>query len=432
MTRTRVLTVALAACCALLLAGGVAKPPSDTVLYVPEHRDPVISEMRAKGRAAQQARQEETTKIRAAQHEQETHRKDDELVLRFDLSEIERPASPEAFQPAFHFPPLRQYRTGNCWAYSATSFFESEVARLSGRQVKLSEPYVVYFDYVEKARRYVRERGASYFAQGSQGTVVPRLWAQYGAVPAEAYRGTRDAGGRHDDEELADEMKAYLELVRSHELWDEDLVVAALRLILDKHMGPPPKRFTYEGVEMTPAEFLADVLRLKLDDYVNLMSTLAAPPHTCAEYEVPANWWHQEYYNVPLEEFYGVIRYALEHGYTVRLNGDTTEPGYDGCAGIAVVPSFDIPAELINPAARELRIFQRATDDDHDIHAVGRTRVADRDWFLIKDSSNQAQCGTFKGYFFYREDYIKLKMLTYTVHKDAVLAIVKGFEARGR
>ncbi len=40
---------------------------------------------------------------------------------------------------------------------------------------------------------------------------------------------------------------------------------------------------------------------------------------------------------------------------------------------------------------------------------------------------SSAQHGKFKGYYFYREDYIKLKMLTYIVHKDAVRAVVKDF-----
>ena len=55
------------------------------------------------------------------------------------------------------------------------------------------------------------------------------------------------------------------------------------------------------------------------------------------------------------------------------------------------------------------------------------TRVGDYDWFLVKDSYGLAHLGQFKGYFLYREDYIKLKTLTYIVHKDAVEAVIGEF-----
>ena len=32
-----------------------------------------------------------------------------------DLSQIEKPASPEEFQQTFHNPPIRQYMTSTCW-----------------------------------------------------------------------------------------------------------------------------------------------------------------------------------------------------------------------------------------------------------------------------------------------------------------------------
>jgi bleomycin hydrolase len=47
---------------------------------------------------------------------------------------------------------------------------------------------------------------------------------------------------------------------------------------------------------------------------------------------------------------------------------------------------------------------------------------------LIKDSGRSARWGRHEGYYFFRGDYVKLKMLTYTVHKDIsknILAKVK-------
>ena len=431
MKRSHNAWIALSIGALLSLAAGQQQQPGHGLGYVRKYRDPVGGEIEAKNRQAEQARAAQTAEIRKVQAQEADEAKNEESELRFAFADVEKPASPDEFQAAFHFPPLQQFSTGNCWSFSATSFFESEIHRLSGRKLKLSEMFTVYYEYVEKARRFVQQRGASFFDSGSEGNVVMQVWSRYGIVPADAYRGTVDPDGRYLDAPLLVEMKAYLDHVKQHELWDEELVVNSLRLILDKYMGQPPERFTYAGAELTPQQFLTDIVRLRFDEYVCIMSTLAVPFHEYGEYKVPANWWHSaDYYNVPLDEFYGVIQRAAGKGYTVKLNGDVSEPGLSGKDGLAIIPSFDIPREHIDQAARELRIFNKTTDDDHDVHLVGTTRVGDSDWFLIKDSMAAAHWGPFKGYMFYRADYVKLKMLTYIVHGDIVRDVVKGFEPR--
>jgi bleomycin hydrolase len=289
--------------------------------------------------------------------------------------------------------------------------------------------FTVYFEYLEEARRYIQERGDSYFNEGSEGNAVILVWREYGVVPAESYKGELDSEGRYDHSEMVAEMRSYLEYAKEKDYWDEELVLSSLRLIMDKYMGRPPERFAFNSAEMTPQQFLVDVLNLNLDDYVCVMSTLSQPFYAYSEYEVAANWWHSEdYYNVPLEQFYEIIKYAIEHGLSVRLNGDVSEPGYNRLEDAAIIPTFDIPPDWIDQDAREFRFNNKTTTDDHDIHLVGHTRVGDHDWFLIKDSASSAQHGKHKGYYFYRDDYVKLKMLTYIVHKDAVKAVVEQFK----
>ncbi len=401
----------------LPLAVSTQEGHQDKVQYVPRYRDPVLKEMEQKNAEAKKEKEAETQSIRDAQTE--AKEKEPEREMRLDFSAIEKPTSPEAFKPPFHFAPSRQYLTGTCWCFSTTSFFESEVCRLSGRKIKLSEMYTVYYEYLEKARRYIRERGDSFFQEGSQGNAVIMIWRQYGIVPAEAYKGELDPDGRYDHSEMVAEMQTYLQHVKDHDLWDEELVLASLRLVMDKYMGRPPEHFIYDGTDMTPRQFLSDILKLNLDEYVCLMSTLSQPFHEYGEYEVEGNWWHShDYLNVPLDQFYRTIRSAAQAGYTVRLNGDVSEPGYYGLEGVAIVPTFDIPYRYINQDSREFRFHNKTSTDDHDIHLIGFTRVGKFDWFLIKDSAASAQRGPFKGYYFYREDYIKLKMLTCIVHMD--------------
>ncbi|MHB8080457.1 MAG: C1 family peptidase, partial [Candidatus Krumholzibacteriia bacterium] len=362
----------------------------------------------------------------AARHAAAAKRRDDEAVsLRVDWRGIERPASPAAFPSAFHFPPVPQYDTGTCWAFCSTSFFESEVARLGGPRVKLSEMWTVYWEYVEKVRRFVRERGHSPVVEGSQDHGTQEVYRLYGAVPLEAYRGVLDPDGWYDHPPLRDEIAGYLRSVQESGVWDEATVVASVRLILDRHLGRPPETFAYAGRTWTPAAFLADVLRLKLDDYVNCVSTLRYPFHERVLLDVPDNWRRRaDYLNLPLDEFYRVIRETLQAGGTVSIGGDVSEPGMDGLEGAAVIPAWDIPARLIDQDSRELRIVNGTTGDDHGVHLVGFLRHGGRDWFLVKDSNQSSRLGRFKGYYFYDGDYIRLKMLSFMVHRDRLAGLL--------
>ena len=48
-----------------------------------------------------------------------------------------------------------------------------------------------------------------------------------------------------------------------------------------------------------------------------------------------------------------------------------------------------------------------------------------QDWFLIKDSGSGSRNGANKGYYFYHENYIKLKMMDFVVHKNAVKGMIE-------
>jgi len=316
--------------------------------------------------------------------------------------------------------------TGTCWAFAATSFLESEVHRMTGRKVKLSEMHTVYWEYVEKARRFVAERGDSHFAEGSQHNAVTRMWRLYGAVPLEFYRGTVAADGMHDHMRLYREMNSFLEYVKDNNLWDEQFVIGVIRQILDRYLGPPPESFSYKGKEYTPRSFVEKFLKVNPDDYVGFMSTLAHPFFTLAEFEVPDNWWHDKsYHNVPLDLFIEGIRSSVKAGFTLGIGGDVSEPGKNYRQDVTFVPTFDIPPDHLDQYAREYRIENGSTGDDHGIHLVGFSEIGGQTWFLIKDSGRSARHGRFDGYYFFREDYVKLKMLTFMVHKDALPEVLK-------
>jgi len=393
--------------------------------YENKYRDPLLESMK-KGREKEQAAlDEETARIRKSQAEEKEKSKALEKDLQSDMAGVYPPSSPAACKPVFHFPPMAQYNTNTCWSFSTTSFYESEIFRLSGKKIKLSEMWTVYFEYLEKVRRFVRERGDSLVAEGGEGNALNRIWKTYGIVPAAAYPGFVGNGEKLDHERLINEVSSYLDYIKSNNAWDERDVLAHVAIILNKTLGVPPQKFIYNGKEMTPQEFLKNETPLKMDDYVDVMSTSHYPFYTFQEFAVPDNWWHsRDYLNLSLDIWYGLILKAIQAGYSVGIGGDVSEPGKLGFHDVCFVPSFDIPAQFINQDAREYRIANETTADDHGIHLVGYSRVKGHDWFLIKDSGRSARWGRHEGYYFFRGDYVKLKMLTFTVHKDIAKSIL--------
>jgi bleomycin hydrolase len=351
--------------------------------------------------------------------------------LSLDFSGIDRPAAISDFQQIFHLPPVRQYHTGTCWSFATTSFLESELKRLGRDEIKLSEMYTVYWEYVEKARRFIREKGNSFLGEGSEHNAVVARMKQYGAVPESAYTGLLPGKTEHDHRALFTELENYLDFCKKNEYWDEEKAAAYVKLILNKHLGEPPSVVEINGQKMTPKEYLEKILQLPLDDYVCFMSFKYLPFYTKGEYKAPDNWWHSaDYHNVPLDEFYQAIVQVLRNGYSVALGGDVSEPGINGEEGLAIVPSFDLLPSLIDQESREFRFFNHTSTDDHAIHAVGIGQNDGHTWFLIKDSGAGAHRGPYKGYLFFRDDFVRLKVLTFMVHKEAVAELLKKFEQK--
>ena len=403
----------------------VAGAVQNKAKYEKKYKDPLLESLKEAREKEQAARKEETEKIKKRQDDEKEKSEALEKNLLSDMTGVYPPPSPAACRPIFHFPPVAQYNTNTCWSFAATSYYESEIFRLSGKKIKLSEMWTVYFEYLEKVRRYVRERGDSQVAEGGESNAINRIWKTYGIVPAEAYPGHAAGKEKLDHALLIEEITHYLDYLKSNDLWDEGDVLNHVTVILNKTLGVPPQKFVYNGREMTPQEFLKNETPLNMDNYVDVMSTTYHPFYTFQEFAVPDNWWHsREYLNLPLAEWYGLILKAIKAGYSVSIGGDVSEAGKLSFHDVCFIPSFDIPGPYINQDAREFRIANKSTDDDHGIHLVGYSRVKGHDWFLVKDSNRSSRWGKHEGYHLFRGDYVKLKMLSFTVHKDIVKNIL--------
>jgi len=357
-----------------------------------------------------------------------TPAKNPKKVYKLDFTGLDIPKSVDEFTKCWYNPPISQGRTGTCWCFSTTSFLETEVYRLHNKKVKLSEMYTVYFEYLEKAKRYINERGNSEIGEGSEANAVTRIWKQYGVVPEEVYTGLKIGQKFHDHKALINEITLFLQNLKTSNAWDVETCLGTIRSILNHYLGEPPTEFTYEGKKYTPALFLKDYLQINTDNYVDIMSLKEKPYFQQVEYTVSDNWWHDSsYYNVPLDVFMETIKQTIKNGISMAIGGDVSEAGYDGWHNAAIIPSFDIPSDYINDDAREFRFNNGTTGDDHGIHLIGYQKRNGRTWFLIKDSGSGSRNGDSKGFYFYDEDYVKLKIVDFMVHKDAVKDLLAKF-----
>ena len=352
-------------------------------------------------------------------------------VFRVDMSGKDLPNKIALYKnQQWHNPPISQGNTGTCWDFSTTSFLETEAYRIHQVKLKLSEMYTVYWEYVEKATRYVRERGNSLFDEGAEANDVTTIWKKYGIVPESDYTGLLDGRKYHNHADMVKEMKTYLESLKVTNAWNEEAVINTIKSIMNHYMGVPPTEVTVNGKTMTPLEYLHTVVGINPDDYVDILSYEQQPFYQYVEYQVPDNWWHSaDYFNVPLNDFMEAFKNAIHNGYTVAIGGDVSEPGFDRRTQCAVIPDFDIPSAYINDDARQFRFSNETTTDDHGMHVVGYLQKDGKDWYLIKDSSsgsrnNDANAPEF-GYYFFSQDYVKLKMMDFLVHKDAVKDLLK-------
>ena len=340
------------------------------------------------------------------------------MEFKMDFSKVDAPADTGEFIRFRHNSPVSQGLTGTCWCFAAVSFFESEIFRICGKDVRLSEMWVVYWEYMERAETFIRDSGDVYFAQGSESNAVPKIWKKYGIVPIEAYPGKENAF--HDHCQMFAEMKKVLDKAKSSNLWDEKVVMPEIKAILNRHLGTPPDSFLYRERYITPIEFRDDVVKIKIHHYHSFMSTSEKGYYEKHELEEPDNWWHDKnYYNIPLGEYMDLIKNALKDSFTIAICGDISEPGFNSFNDIAVVPAFDIPPDYIDESARQHRLQNKSTTDDHCVHLVGYQEKDGVTWFLVKDSGGSGFNGSFKGYCFYHEDYVKLKMMNLLMHRDA-------------
>ncbi len=327
-----------------------------------------------------------------------------------------------------------QGATGTCWSFSGLSFFESELLRMGkGKNLNLSEMFVVRKMYPLKAANYVRMHGKANFGDGGGFPDDLLCLRKYGLVPQDVYDGNRQKTYNHGEmlKLLEGMTKTLGDAQALNPSWPK-----ALDGVLDAYLGQAPEKFSYNGKEYTPQSFAKD-LGLHADDYVIISSFSHHPFYEQFVLEVPDNWNWERVYNVPLNEFTSIAEQAVMNGYTIAWAADVSEKGFSFKDGLAIVPEKDWAdysekerQDLFTTPAKEKVITQEnrqqafdnfETQDDHGMHITGMAKDQQGDkFFIVKNSWGTGNtCG---GYFYASMPYFAYKTTCFMVNKKAIPA----------
>jgi bleomycin hydrolase len=310
-----------------------------------------------------------------------------------------------------------QAETNTCWCFSTTSFIESEILRLGGGEMDLSEMFIVRHLYPKKAEHFMRYHGETTFRGGSLAHDAIEIIRQYGIVPEEFYQGTRSGGPPHDHREMDAVLRAMLDAVLNSKTssishsWHE-----SINAILEIYLGNMPGTFEYNGKTMTPKTFV-EATKIHFQDYVQLTSFTHHPFFTKFALKVPDNWSHAEFYNIPLDDLVRVLEYAIHNGFTAIWDGDISDSGYDETAGVAVLQQTE---EDVTQVLRQKFYDTHVLTDDHLMHIVGTANDQKGErYFIVKDSSG-TQGKQHKGFIYMSGAYVRGRTISIMVHKNAI------------
>ena len=304
--------------------------------------------------------------------------------------------------------------SGTCWCFSSMSFLETEMMKNGIKNVpNLSEMYVVRYNYLDRAKKYVMLHGNMTFSQGSYFWDNIAVMRDYGLVPEEAYPNTKTEGMGINHSDMEQELKRYIDSVADESNKFIDTAwVDGYNALLDKYLGKVPESFSFDGKTYTPESFAKNYCGLNPEDYIQVTSFSHHGFNTFFPLELPDNWRWSMFLNVKIDDLITVIDNSLAQGHTVLWASDVSEDGFNYYKGVAVLTEDGVTQE-----SRQKDFINRKTTDDHGMQIVG-TAVDKNGGKFYKVKNSWGKGNAYRGYLYVSEDFVKAKTTGLLVNKE--------------
>ncbi len=343
-----------------------------------------------------------------------------------------------------------QQMSGTCWCFSSTSFLESEMMHNGNpNPPNLSETFIVRQNYIDRAIKHVMMQGHMNFGQGSYFHDNTIIISKHGIVPESAYPNTVEGSSYISHYGLENALTHYVDSVadKGNKRISNDWLDGYIA-ILDHYLGKAPEQFEYEGKTYTPLTFAKDVVKLNMNDYVEVTSFSHHEFGKLCIMELPDNWRNGIFLNVKLDDMMAIIDASLAQGHTVLWAADVSEKGFSHDNGYAILPGINpvgmkstdidkfkklppekqvLRARTLNAPGVEINVTQesrqkdflnRNTTDDHGMHLIGTAHDSrNNKYYIVKNSWGDSS--KYKGYFYASENYVRAKTTGILVHKSA-------------
>ncbi|MFH0974609.1 MAG: C1 family peptidase [Spirochaetota bacterium] len=364
------------------------------------------------------------------------------ILLSINSSVFGAPGEKEKSKSGFEFTIIKNIRTtsvkdqgftATCWSFGTISFIETELIRYGKGDIDLSEMFIVRYTYPSKTRNYVRMHGETVFGPGSLAHDVINVIREFGIVPEEIYKGRYLKDKRLNHIEMDAVLRGAIDgIVKNDNGKISNVWPNAIDSILDAYLGKHPENFIYNGKTYTPKIFLKECA-IDPDDYIEITSYTHHPFYSRFILEIPDNWSLGKFYNLPINDFILVINYAIENGYSVCWEGDTSEKSFNLKKGIAILPLKDwydrTEAEkdsICNSPETEKKVTQElrqelfnnyASEDNHIMHIIGIAKDQNNTGYYIAKDSRGTKDKKHSGFIYMSESYILAKTISVMINK---------------